>query len=248
MIEEPSRSTDITPSNNRLDAFQAMERRRSVRRFKSVPTPAATIRKAFEMAVLAPNSSNIQTWDFYWGRSEEIRKKLSYACYDQSPARTATDLIAVVADPKTWRRSLPQVREFIDRQKVSDRHKLYYRREVPFVYDQRFFNWLYLAKKTVVALYGMFKPINRTPWSRRDLEEVAIKSAALAAENFVIALSAQGYDSCMMEGFDEKRVRRILGLKRSARVVMMIGVGKAQPGQPTFERFRIPLEQIVHEL
>ena len=43
----------------------------------------------------------------------------------------------------------------------------------------------------------------------RDLQEIAIKSAALGAENFVLALEAQGFSSCMMEGHDESRVLKL---------------------------------------
>lgn len=54
-----------------------------------------------------------------------------------------------------------------------------------------------------------------------------MKSAALAAENFVLAVTAEGFDTCMMEGFDEPRVRRLLGLARHYRVAMVIAIGKA---------------------
>ena len=53
------------------------------------------------------------------------------------------------------------------------------------------------------------------------------KTTALACQNLMMALVAQGYDSCPMEGFDQNRVKRILKLNRNAHIVMVLGVGKA---------------------
>ena len=55
----------------------------------------------------------------------------------------------------------------------------------------------------------------------------------------MMALVAQGYDSCPMEGFDHKRVKKILKLNYQSHVVMVIGVGKADPKGIYGERFRI---------
>jgi nitroreductase len=41
-------------------------------------------------------------------------------------------------------------------------------------------------------------------------EIVAQKSAALAAQNFMISMAAVNYDTCPMEGFDSLRVKKIL--------------------------------------
>ena len=84
--------------------------------------------------------------------------------------------------------------------------------------------------------------------SFRDLQEVSIKSAALAAENFVLSLEAQGFSSCMMEGHDEKRILKFLGLSKSARTVMVIGVGEPSERALWGEQFRLPLESVVHEV
>jgi nitroreductase len=37
---------------------------------------------------------------------------------------------------------------------------------------------------------------------------VAQKSAALAAQNFMISMAAVNYDTCPMEGFDSLRVKK----------------------------------------
>ena len=59
-----------------MELFECIKKRRSVRRFTEQPVNEGSMRKAFEAAILAPNSSNMQTWDFFWVRSDEKKKKL----------------------------------------------------------------------------------------------------------------------------------------------------------------------------
>jgi nitroreductase len=40
---------------------------------------------------------------------------------------------------------------------------------------------------------------------------------------------AHGFDSCPMEGIDQKRVKKLLALPRDAQIPMVIGVGKRAP-------------------
>jgi nitroreductase len=47
------------------------------------------------------------------------------------------------------------------------------------------------------------------------------------------ALRAAGYDSCAMEGSDEPRVKRLLGLPGPARIVMVNAAGKRTEGGVT---------------
>lgn len=58
----------------------------------------------------------------------------------------------------------------------------------------------------------------------------AVKSTALACENLILSLRAQGFDSCAMEGFDSVRVKKLLGLpRRGAEIVMVVGAGAGKP-------------------
>ena len=71
------------------------------------------------------------------------------------------------------------------------------------------------------------------------------KTTALACQNFIMGLVAQGYDSCPMEGFDHKRVIKILKLNNKSHVVMVLGVGKADPKGIYGERFRIDDDLVI---
>jgi nitroreductase len=66
----------------------------------------------------------------------------------------------------------------------------------------------------------------------------AVKSTALACENFMLAIRAQDFDTCPMEGFDKKRVHALLTLPGDAVITMVIGVGRRGPKGVTLPRMR----------
>ena len=121
----------------------------------------------------------------------------------------------------------------------------YYGRVIPVTYGFRFFSVL---KWLLVNGVGLFKPMIRRPWSARDISEVSIKSAALAAENMMLAAAALGFDSCPMEGMDESRIKKILNLGCRARVVMVISFGERAPEGVWGPQIRLPRDWFVHEV
>ncbi len=229
-----------------MDFFEAVRARRSIRRFREEAVPEGVVQKALEAAVLAPNSSNMQTWDFYWVRTADRKAKLVEYCFGQSAARTAAELVVVTADPRLWRRSNPEMIQFVESVNAPKPVLFYYKKLIPVTYRWGFLNSLLPIKWLLATATGLFRPITRGPFSKRDLQEVAIKSAALAAENFVLAISAQGYSTCMMEGFDESRVKRLFGLSGASRVVMVIAVGREGERGTWGPQMRIANEKVIH--
>ena len=59
-----------------MDLFECIQKRRSARRFTEDKIEDQVIYKALEAAILAPNSSNMQTWRFHWIRTPEIHQKM----------------------------------------------------------------------------------------------------------------------------------------------------------------------------
>ncbi|MBU6376306.1 MAG: nitroreductase family protein, partial [Bdellovibrionales bacterium] len=200
-----------------MEFFDVIRARRSIRKFTNELVPLEIVERALDAAILAPNSSNLQTWNFYWVRSEEKKAELVRACFSQAAARTAQELLVIVADPTLWKRSCDPLVEYVESINAPKLVRLYYKSLVPVTYRAGFLNLWGFARAIGSWCVGFFRPVPRGPHTFRDLQEVALKSSALAAENFVLAMSAQGYSTCMMEGFDEVRVKRLLCLPRSAR-------------------------------
>jgi nitroreductase len=231
-----------------MELFDAIKKRRSIRRFTAEVVPDAAIKKALEAAVLAPNSSNIQAWNFYWVRNLGPKQKLVEFCLNQSAARTASHLIVVIADPGLWKRSQGPLVEWVEKAKAPQPVHFYYKKLIPLTYRWGFMNSIGYIKKMITFVSGLFRPMPRGPNTLRDLQEVCIKSAALASENFVLAITAQGFATCMMEGFDEVRVKKLLKLPCRSRVVMVIAVGREADRGTWGPQFRLPIDAVVKEV
>ncbi|GAH00099.1 unnamed protein product [marine sediment metagenome] len=60
-----------TAVETNLEEFERVVRsRRSTREFRDEKVPEEVMRRCLELALLAPNSSNLQSWEFYWVRDE----------------------------------------------------------------------------------------------------------------------------------------------------------------------------------
>ena len=79
---------------------QLIERRRSIRRFETVPIDDAKIREILEAAHLAPSAGNLQAYHVLVVRSAEKRGALAEAAYGQSFLAQAPVVLAFVAMPE----------------------------------------------------------------------------------------------------------------------------------------------------
>ena len=96
-------------------------------------------------------------------------------------------------------------------------------------------------------MVSLFRP-SPSFMSLGDVRVVAHKSTALAAATFMLALRAEGYDSCPIEGFDPWRAGRLLRLPREAEVCMFIAVGKRADRAIWWERMLVPRGWVVREV
>ena len=89
------------------------------------------------------------------------------------------------------------------------------------------------------------------PWEGLSALEAKVRwmsPSALAAQSLMLALSAEGWDSCPMEGFDPWRARKLLGLGRGAEVCMFLAVGKRGPKGIWWERTLMPEDWMVRSI
>lgn len=231
-----------------MEFEQVVHNRKSIRKFSPEEVPDQVIMNAIEHAVLAPNSSNMQTWDFYHVKTQDNKRDLVKACFSQSAARTAKELMVVTADPSKWKRSNPEIIKFTQEVNAPKPVTDYYEKLIPKTYTYGCFNIVALLKWILLNTISLFKLVPRYPIFKRDLQEVALKSAGLACENFVLSLTNQGFASCMMEGFDKKSVMKILKIKNPARVVMVIAIGKEGERGTWGPRFRLPIKEVFHQI
>ncbi len=85
-----------------LTTKEAIEKRRSVRKFKPDPVPGECIRELLESARLAPSGCNAQPWRFKVVTDSVVRRKLAEAAHGQSFIAEAPAIIVCCADVKGY--------------------------------------------------------------------------------------------------------------------------------------------------
>lgn len=238
---------------------EILEYRRSVRYFdEEKELDTEVVKKCIEMATLAPNSSNMQLWEFYHITDPDVMKKISYACLNQRSTRTAKQIVVFVTRRDLHRKRSKAILEF-EKGNIARNYpkkeqewrwknrKDYYNRLMPFIYSSCF-GVLGVFRKLLAQTISLFRPMTTTV-SEPDMRTVVHKTCGLAAQTFMLAMAEVGYDTCPLEGFDSRRVKKILNLPRGAEINMVIpcGVRKGELGVRR-ERFRVPFEDVYKKI
>ena len=227
--------------------------RRSNRVFDAnVEVPDEVIRKSLELALLSPNSSNMQLWEFYWIKSKTELEKYVPLCLNQRAAKTAKQLVVFVTRRDKWRErakwNLKKIQEGIigEPSRLQKSSLNYYGKLMPLIYSNDPFGFMTLVRKSISFFMGFRKPFYRAGGLAKQ-RIVVHKSCALAAQTFMLSIAAEGFDSCPLEGFDELRVNKALGLPRGAEICMIVAVGKGTEEGIYGPRFRVPKEEVIFE-
>jgi nitroreductase len=236
---------------------EAIEYRRSVRIFKKESIDPNKVKKCIINASLAPNSSNLQTWEFYHIINKTVLNSIAKkACFNQNAARTANQMVVFVVRKDLWRKRAKANIDFLnsvfDKKMGKNTEKnrkmalKYYKVAIPIMYTS-FFGILGLLRYIFFQTVGIFRPIFREV-RLSDLRIVSHKSTALAAQNFMLSMAEIGYDTCPMEGSDTSRIKKILNLPSSTEINMVIGCGIRDEKGIYSERYRIPFEEVYKEI
>jgi nitroreductase len=219
------------------DAFyEVVDSRRSTRVFSADPIPKEVVLRCVDAAQKAPNSSNLQCWEVHWVTAPESKSQLVKACLSQPAAATAQELFVFVARPDLWKRNNGwTIQEFDRRGDMPERAYQYFRKITKIAYTQGLFAWV---KRVWFPLRGLSQPTPREPIGWGDMRVWAHKSTALSAAHFMLAMRAEGFDTCPMEGMDSARVKRLLGLPRRAEICMVVSAGRRTAKGVYGERFR----------
>ena len=225
--------------------------RRSVRRYKKTEINDDDVKDSILHASLAPNSSNLQLWEFYHVTSEKLMNRISEACFNQPAARTANQFVVIVTRKDLWnKRRIFNINTIKNKTlnasdkslKNRDLALKYYKYLIPTIYKE-FFGLLGFIRYINAMIIGLFRPIYRQV-TNSDMRVVAHKSSALAAQNFMLSMTSKGYDTCPMEGFDSLRVKRILSLPYSSEINMVISCGIRDDDGVYGKQIRVPFDDI----
>ena len=142
--------------------------------------------------------------------------------------------------------NLEKVKEGIQGEpnKLQKRGLDYYSKLMPLAYRSDWFGFFTLLRTAISFFGGLTKPFYRMG-GKADQRVTLHKSCGLAAQTFMLSIAAEGFESCPMEGFDSKRVKKALNLPSGAEINMIIAVGKGTPEGTWGPRNRVPYDEVV---
>ena len=237
---------------------EILEFRRAVRNFSNTEQiDTARVRQCLELAQLAPSSSNMQLYEFYHITDKNTLQSIAKACLGQSAATSAQEMVVFVTRQDLVRQRdktmLAFEQENIARNSPPEKQekrlkqwKIYYGTLIPIMYCH-FFGLLGLLRKTIMLVISIFRP---TPLyvSECDMRTVVHKSCGLAAQTFMLAMAEQGYDTCPMEGFDSRRIKRLLHLPYGAQINLVVACGIRTAEGIWGNRNRLPFSDIYRTI
>jgi len=238
-------STPDKPESSDLDAFEFLARnRRAVRHFRSDPIPHGLLERLIDIARWAPSGYNLQPTHFVVVTDPKIRARLRPACMNQVQIIEAPAVVVLTGDRCVVDNHFHSTLS-ADKAAgaIDDRYETVLRSIVPLAFDRGPMGVGWLWKATLLPVVRLFRPIPSLPAVHARFW--ATKQVMLAAMNLMLAASSAGLATLPMEGFDEGRVRRVLGIPRSQVVPVVIALGYAVEGEKLIKS-RLPLEKVVH--
>lgn len=199
-----------------LTTKEAIEKRRSIRKYKPDPIPDEYIIELLNSARFAPSGSNAQPWRFKIVKEPDIKRKLAHAAYDQAFIATAPVVIVCCAD----------IQGYLDGT-VSGAQDL---GQIGAVEDRI----VTILQHRVESL----KTIERNEIGPRIAANVAI-----AIEHIVLRALDFGLGGCWIRLIDELKVKKIFGWDDNIHVVALLPIG--YPAESPVARKRLELKDIL---
>lgn len=249
------RSTDVcadaqsmaTASCERWRTFLQVNRdRRAIRDFDGSPIADEDVEALIGEALLAPSSGNSQPYVIHWLRDPAMKAAGAAACRNQCAARSASTLLVFVAASRFALETVSSFHDYVEStRELSEKSRDYHLREtntrMRFLRIAPSFLWSPLHSLLTAA----FPSLTLVPLGPGGVRHWAGRNALFAAQTILLAASARGLDTCPMEGFDPRKLGRILGLERGDVIAIVVALGRRRPDALIEPRWRRSFETAV---
>lgn len=231
----------------RNGTLEAIAARRSVRRFSQRPLPEGSLQVLLNATNRTPSGFNLQPWYFIVVDDPGVKELLRHVAMGQAQISDAPATVVFAADPLAWRKCYPRVLK-LGRESgaMTQRHIDFYRKNVRLLFQTGPLGLFGLAKRLFVPIRRLREPTPTALVSREDAVHYVRSQTMLAAATFMIAAQSMGLMTSPMEGFDEYRAKRLLGLPKRMTIPLLVSVGYAlEIDEQSPQSVRLPLEQKV---
>ncbi|WCK55464.1 nitroreductase family protein [Aneurinibacillus sp. Ricciae_BoGa-3] len=195
-----------------------MKARSSVRAYQKGKTiPKETLRGILELAGTAPSAWNLQHWKFIVVQNEERKQRLLPIAYGQKQVADASAVVIVLGDTQANKNA-----------------------------EKAYAGAVEAGYMTQEAKNTLFNNINQAYARGPELGvHEAIRNAAFAAMQFMLAAKSFGLDTCPMGGYDPVALRKELNIPERYTPILMMSLGYAE--KPAHETGRFSVDDILVE-
>lgn len=206
-----------------MDLFDAIQGRKSIRRFKQQPVPDEDINKILDAGRFAPSANNTQPWRFVVIKDKALLAKMAVA------VREMVD------------RMVPFAENEKQAQRLAAYKGSYY----------TFFEHAPVVIAVFMEGYnaGTDRLLARMGYSAGDIKRLrplpGLQSVSAAIQNMLLAVHALGYGSCWMTGplVAQESFEKLLGYDKDKFIAALLPIGVPDENPPA--RGRKPLEEVV---
>ena len=195
-----------------LSVWEAIQQRRSIRKFKPDPLPEGAVEQLLEAARLAPSGSNRQPWRFLVATDVEERRQLKDICMGQAFLEEAPVVFVCFVDIESYSQASRRVRaqEFVD------------------------YGVLETLSGEVRDPEYRARMANQPDSDRETVLRSAVPNTYIAVQHIVLMATALGLGSCWVGAIrDVAQINRLFGLSDDIVPVAVLPVGypATVPGQ-----------------
>lgn len=197
---------------------QILRDRRATPSFDGSPISDDDLEQILYAGIQAPSSYNLQPWRFVVVRSDEGKRRLRAACYNQGKVEEASVVIVACGDADGWRNG-----------DLDEMLKLGRQGGMSESYAEQ-------AKVNIPNYLGNHP--NMPMWLNRQV--------MCAFTHMMLMAESLGFDTAPMEGFEEQKVKESLKLPLSYAVVALLAVGRLN-GTDKYQGGRFSMARTVFE-
>jgi len=197
--------------------IEVIRERRSTPSFDGEPVPFEDIQAILEAGVAAPSGYNVQPWRFVVVQSQEQKRRLRAAAFNQAKVEEASVIIVCCGDADSWRRDADEIVQMGLDGGMSESYAAQLKSYVE----------SYLHSLNTDQMHGWLN-----------------KQVTYAAAFMQLMAESMGYDTAAMEGFEQNEVKEALRLPLSYWVVSMLCIGHLK-GPDKYDGGRFELNHLA---
>ena len=160
--------------------------------------PSRDLQQILEAGLRAPSGYNMQPWRFVVVQHAEQRRRLRAACYNQAKVEEASVIVVACGDRDGWRKDLE---EMLRMGRAGGMPESY-------------------AAQAAANVPGYL-----SDFSDEQMQGWLNKQVTIATTTMLWMAEVLGYDTAMLEGFEQQKVCETLRLPMSYWVVSLLAIG-----------------------